>query len=103
MVRLAVIKTGGKQYLVKEGEEIVVDRLNGEKNAKLRLEALATFESDKDALRLGSPVLKEQIEASLIDNIKGDKIRVARFKSKVRYRKIKGFRPNLSRIKIGKI
>ncbi len=100
---LAVVKTGGKQYLVKEGDELIVDRLVGEKDSKLKIETLATFETDKSAVNLGSPTLKEQVEASLLDNIKGDKIRVAKFKAKVRYRKVRGFRPSLSRIKILKI
>jgi large subunit ribosomal protein L21 len=38
-----------------------------------------------------------------MDNLKGEKIRVARFKSKVRYRKVRGFRPQLTKLKVGSI
>lgn len=103
MTGLAVIKTGGKQYLVKESQELVVDHLKGKQNAEIPLEVLATFDDDKKSVNLGKPVLKEKAKAKLIEQFKGEKIRVARFKAKVRYRKVRGFRPSLSRIRIIKI
>ncbi len=102
MVRLAVVKTGGKQYLVKENDEIVVDKLQ-ENGKKFELETLATFDEDKGTIDLGTPSLKEKTKAELIANLKGDKVRIARFKAKVRYRKVKGFRSQFSKIKILKI
>lgn len=103
MTKLAVVKTGGKQYLVKEDQELVVDHLEGKQNAEIALEVLATFDEDKKTTELGKPSLKEKAKAKLIEHFKGEKIRVARFKSKVRYRKVRGFRPSLSLIKIIKI
>ena len=102
MSKLAVIKTGGKQYLVKENDEIIVEKVNGD-SKKLELETLARIDTDKNLVDLGTPNLKEATRAELLENVKGDKIRVARFKAKVRYRKVKGFRAQLSKIKIGKI
>jgi len=54
-------------------------------------------------LELGTPTLSSKIKATVIDHLKGDKIRVARFKAKSRYRKVKGFRAQLTKIKILKI
>lgn len=99
MVKYAVVKTGGKQYLVKETDEIVVEKLSEDKKS-LELETLATFEADGTKLELGTPFLKSKTKAEIVESLKGDKIRVARFKSKVRYRKVRGFRPQLSKIKI---
>ena len=101
MAKMAVIKTGGKQYLVKEQDEIFVDRLEGNQNDKIDLETLAILEAD--AVKLGEPILNEKVEAIIVDQVKGDKIRVAKFKSKVRYRKVRGFRQMLSKIKINTI
>ncbi len=102
MSKLAVIKTGGKQYLVKESDEIIVEKVSGD-NKKLELETLAKIDTEKGTIDLGTPSLKEATKAELLESVKGDKIRVARFKAKVRYRKVKGFRAQLSKIKIVKI
>lgn len=101
-MRYAVIKTGGKQYLVKEKDEFYVDRFEGKEKDKIDLDTLMIFD-DNQELELGTPILKEKVKAEIVEHVKGDKIRVARFKSKVRYRKVKGFRPYLTKIKIIKI
>lgn len=101
MAKMAVVKTGGKQYLVHENDELVVDRLEGEKDAKIELEMLALL--DEEAVKVGTPLLSEKAAATIVENLKGDKIRVAKFKSKVRFRKVRGFRSQLSRIKITRI
>ncbi len=103
MAKLAVIKTGGKQYLVEENQEIVVDHLKKKPNEGISLEVLGIFDQDKQSVTLGNPSLKDKAKAKLLEQFKGDKIRVARFRAKVRYRKVSGFRPTLSKIKIIKI
>ncbi|GIW64855.1 MAG: 50S ribosomal protein L21 [Patescibacteria group bacterium] len=103
MTKFAVIKTGGKQYLVKEGDEIVVDRLENKEQEKIELETLMIFTDDGDNIEIGSPFLKEKTQAEIVSHEKGEKIRIARFKAKVRYRKVKGFRPQLTTLKIIKI
>lgn len=103
MVTYAVVKTGGKQYLVKEGMTITVDQLNLEKGTKVKLETLLKFDEDGKAFELGQPLLKEKVSAEVMDNIKGDKIRIAKFKAKSRYRKVRGFRARLTKLKIVKI
>ena len=100
MTHVAVIKTGGKQYLVKANDEIIIDKVNGDKK-KIFFEVLATL--SEDSILIGNPILKEKAEGEITEELKGDKIRVAKFKSKVRYRKVKGFRPQLAKVKITKI
>lgn len=103
MTLYAVIKTGGKQYLVKEGTELYVDNLNLEKNKDFHLETLAIFDEEAKSFDLGKPLLDKKVEAKVLDNLKADKIRVAKFKAKVRYRRVRGYRHQLSKIKITKI
>jgi large subunit ribosomal protein L21 len=104
MDKLAVIKTGGKQYLVKEGDEIIIDHISLKKDESIELPALVIIDSKKEEIEIGQPMLKKTVKAKVInDLIKGDKIRVARFKAKVRYRRVKGFRPTLTKIRIEKI
>ncbi len=100
MAKRAVIKAAGKQYVVKENDEIVVDRLNGNADQEIELEALASFDDTDGSFEAGTPSLKKTVKAKILESGKGEKIRVARFKSKVRYRRVTGFRPQLTRIKI---
>lgn len=99
----AVVKTGGKQYLVKENDEIVVDRIDRKENDEIELPALASFDNGNGKVELGNPQLKKTVKAKVVSQLKGDKIRVAKFKAKVRYRKVKGFRAQLTKIKIMKV
>ena len=88
MSKLAVIKTGGKQYLVTEKDELIVDKLQSDKGKKVELETLALIDSQKNTVELGEPLLKVKVQAEIVDHIQGDKVRIARFKAKVRYRKV---------------
>lgn len=99
MSKFAVVKTGGKQFIVKENDELVVDRMEGKENEKVEIEKLTQFDSEKGDIELGTPVLGK-VSAQIISHLKGDKIRVAKFKAKVRYRKVKGFRAQLTKLKI---
>ncbi len=99
MQKYAVILVGGKQFLVQEGDQLLVENLNQEVNAKIELPILMSF-NETNELEVGAPELAKKASAEVIENVKGDKVRVAKFKSKVRYRKVRGFRPQLTKIKI---
>src|SRR3989339_1313301 len=117
MIMYSVVKTGGKQYLVREGMEITVDRINiepatvpqktglrrGKEGKKVELEALLKFDDGGKTFELGKPFLKEKVTAEVIDNVLGEKIRIARFKAKSRERKVRGFRSKLTKLKIVKM
>ncbi len=97
-----VFETGGKQYRVKPGDVLEVDRLNvdGEsvtfKNVLLRVVA--------DDVIIGKPYIEGiNVEAKILSSAKGPKIRVARFTAKSRHRRVVGFRPFLTKIQIEKI
>jgi len=98
----AVVRVGGKQYVVAEKESLLVDRLpDGTK--ELTLEPLMVFDG-KD-VQIGAPaVAGMKIKATVTEpEVKGEKIRVIRFKSKKRVHKETGHRQKYSRITIGKI
>lgn len=102
-MKLAVVKTGGKQYVVKAGEEIIVDNLSVEAGKPVELDLLALLDNEKLSVDLGTPLLKTKVKATVVENVKGDKLRVSRFKAKTRYRKTRGFRAQLTRLKIESI
>ena len=98
----AVVRIGGKQYVVAEKETLLVDRLpDGTK--ELMLEPLMTFDGDKATV--GTPLVSGiKIKATVLeDEVKGDKIQVIRYKSKKRVHKLTGHRQKYSRIQIGAI
>ena len=99
----AIVKTGGKQYKVSEGSIIEIDRLNSQKDKEVILDSVLLWVCDGQ-VKIGKPNLSNvKIKTRVIDNIKGDKIRVAKFKAKARYRRMMGFRPHLTRLEIKKI
>jgi large subunit ribosomal protein L21 len=99
----AVIKTGGKQYKVSEGEILEIDKLQKNPGEKIEFgEVLLVVKNGE--VKIGQPTVPgTKVTAKILEQIKGEKIRIARFKAKVRYRRVKGFRPQLTRVKIEKI
>src|SRR5688572_9559916 len=93
----AVIKSGGKQYLVKPGQILEVERLAGTK--KLEFEPLLVIDGDK--VSVGAPSVGEvKVAAEVLGEVKGDKIKVLKFKAKKRVHKQTGHRQRYSQIKI---
>ena len=103
MSQKLVVKISGKQYLVEENDEIVVQKVAGKANDSIDLELLAVLNTDKNSIQMGAPTLSKKVTATVVEQGKGEKVRVAKFKAKVRYRKVTGFRPQLTKIKIGKV
>ena len=98
----AVVKIGGKQYLVAEKETLLVDLLP-EGTKELDLDALLVIDGDKTTV--GAPLVKGvKVKANVIDEkVAGDKIRVIRYKSKKRVNTQTGHRQKYSRINIASI
>lgn len=100
MADLAIIRSGGKQYLVKKDDTIIVDRIAKEKGEKIKLDTLLAFADDGSTLELGAPLLTKQVQAEVMEHGKGEKVRVSKFKAKVRYRRTRGFRASYTKLKI---
>jgi large subunit ribosomal protein L21 len=98
---IAVIKTGGKQYLVEEGDVLSVEKLDLEAGKSLKLETL--MKADGDKLELGTPVLTAQVSAEVVSHGRGVKISVVKYKAKSRYTRRVGHRQDFTKIKIVKI
>jgi len=95
----AIVRTGGKQYKVAEGDVIEVEKLDGEPGSEVALPAILlvddgaiTHEADKLA--------KVSVTAQVVAQAKGPKIRIHKFKNKTRYHKRQGHRQRLTQLKI---
>lgn len=98
---IAVIKTGGKQYLVEEGDVISVEKLDVETGKTLQLETL--MKADGDRLELGAPALSAMVSAEIMAHGRDKKIEVVKYKAKSRYTRRVGHRQAFTKIKITKI
>lgn len=101
-MKKAVIATGGKQYLVTEGETIEVELLHAE-GKSVTFEPLMVIDGDKVAV--GTPtVAKAQVTAEIVaDEVKADKVVAIRYKAKKRVHKVHGHRQRHTAIKVTKI
>ncbi len=99
-MNFAVIKAAGKQYKVTPGSILEVDKIEGEKGKNISFDEVLLLGDDKTTL-IGTPLVKNaSVTAKIVDQIKGDKVRVAKFKAKARFRRVTGFRSQLTKIEI---
>jgi large subunit ribosomal protein L21 len=103
MAKIAIIKTGGKQYKVKEGGELKVEKLLGAIGDKVKFETLMTSNDDASDLVIGKPFLGEKVEAEILEQGKADKVMVTKYKNKIRYKRTQGHRQLFTKVKILKI
>ena len=104
MSLLAVIQTGGKQYIVREGQELKIEKLENESGASITFDALLISEEDGSNTKVGTPsVGGAKVSASVIEQGRAEKVSVIKYKPKVRYRRNVGHRQPFTKIKIDKI
>ena len=94
----AIVKTGGKQYRVEEGQSLLVERLPDDEGATGALEPVMYRSDDVviDPAGLG----KVKVQAKVLEHVRGEKIRVFKFKPKRGYKRTQGHRQELTRIEV---
>ncbi len=103
MSKIAVVKTGGKQYKVKEGQTLKVEKLEGEEGTKVKLETLMIASTDGKDVQVGKPLLEEKIEGKITEQGRNKKITVVKYKNKTRYKRTLGHRQPFTKLEIVKI
>lgn len=96
----AIVEISGKQYKVEAGQKLTVAKLNNKEGDKLVLEKVILVCKD-GRISIGQPyVAGEKVEATVLGQVKGEKVYVKKYKQKVRYRRKIGFRAKLTDIVI---
>jgi large subunit ribosomal protein L21 len=95
----AIVETGGKQYRAEKGAVLVVDRLSEDEGAKVTLRPVM-FSGDDKFVGGGSDLEKVKVEAEVVEHLRGEKIRVFRYKAKKGYRKRRGHRSALTKLEV---
>ncbi len=99
----AVIKTGGKQYRVQEGDTVFVEKLNAEVGSTVAFEDVLLVSADGD-VKIGKPVVEgAKVSGTVVENGKGKKVIIFKYKSKKDYRKKQGHRQPYTKVKINAI
>ncbi|MFH1522751.1 MAG: 50S ribosomal protein L21 [Patescibacteria group bacterium] len=101
--KIAVIKTGGKQYKVSEGKTIKIEKLPVKEGGKVKFETFMIASTDGKILDLGKPSLGEKVEGKIIEQGRDKKVKVVKYKRKTRYKRTLGHRQSFSKVEITSI
>ena len=103
MDKFAVIKTGGKQYLVKSGQRLKIEKLDAKEGGNVEFgEVLLVVDGDK--VEVGTPTVKgAKVSAKVLRHARDRKKIIFRYHAKTRYRKMKGHRQHFTEIEVSDI
>lgn len=103
MPQFAVIKTGGKQYLVEPGQKITIEKLDAAEGGKVIFDQVLLV-ADGNNVEIGKPLVSgARVEAKILKQGRARKLIVFKYHSKTRYRKKKGHRQYFTEVQIDKI
>lgn len=97
-----IIEIGGTQHIVSVGDEIEINHIEGKAGDKISIDKVYLRQDDKDT-DIGNPTLDYTVTAEILEQLKGPKLYVRKYKAKARYRRKYGHRQHLTRLKITKI
>ena len=99
----AIVKSGGKQYKIQEGDVIRVEKIPGDLDNPISFDQVLMF-SDGENVRIGQPALNNvTVKGHIVEQGKGKKIIVFKYKRRKRYRRKQGHRQQYTAIKIDQI
>ncbi len=103
-MNIAVVKTGGKQYLVKEGTVLSIEKLDGvQKGDSVTFDSVLLTDNGTQT-EVGKPAVSgAKVSATVLEEGRGKKIVVVKYKAKSRYYKKRGHRQPFMKVKVGKI
>lgn len=99
MSKVAVIKTGGKQYIVEEGDVVKIEKIAGKEGEKVSFDEVL-FVDDGSKAALGTPTVKAAVSGEVLEQGRAQKVTVIRYRAKSRYFKKNGHRQPFTKVKI---
>ena len=100
----AVIKTGGKQYKVKEGEVLKIEKIAGAAGDKIDFEVLLLADEEGKDVKIGKPLVSgAKVVAEILEQGRARKVNIIKYKPKVRYRRKAGHRQMYTKVKIASV
>ena len=100
----AIVNIKGKQYRISENDKIYINKLSEEAGAKVKFnDSVLMFSNDEKSFNIGAPTLKMNVEATVLQHVKDDKVIVFKKKRRKGYKRTKGHRQQYTEIEINKI
>jgi large subunit ribosomal protein L21 len=100
----AVIKTGGRQYLVKKGQKIKIQKVDQKVGTSINFDNIfLLFDEKEDFFKIGKPILKAQVTGKILEHSKDKKVTIFKYKPKKRYKVKKGHRQPYTLVEITKV
>lgn len=97
----AIVEIGGNQFTVKVGDIIEVDNQNAELGSVMEVQPLLVSSEDGSTVKVGTPVVEgATVSMKVLEDFRGEKIRVFKMKSKKHYARTAGFRPDLTKLEV---
>jgi large subunit ribosomal protein L21 len=104
MSKIAVIKTGGKQYKVSEGSVLKVEKLPVEEGKEVKFDEVLLIADEKGKdVQVGTPTVSGKVTGKVLEQGRAPKVDVIKFKSKTRYKRKYGHRQPFTKVQIEKI
>lgn len=100
----AILRSGGKQYRVLKDSVITVERLHSQVGEIILLDDILLYVNKDGKIMIGKPrTIGVKVKGTVLEHSKGEKIRIAKFKAKAKYRRVTGHRQYLTKVKIDEI
>ncbi len=100
MSKYAIIELSGKQFKVQEGDQFITDRLSQDEGEEFSTDKVLLISEGKE-LTIGQPYVKDaEVSLKVNEHNRSDKLRVAKYKAKSRYRRVKGHRQHQSVVEV---
>ncbi|MFI5144494.1 MAG: 50S ribosomal protein L21 [Ignavibacteria bacterium] len=99
----AIVNIKGKQYRITENQKVFVPKLAEEIGKKVNFSDVLMVSNDDESVKVGTPTLKMNVEATVLNHVKDDKIIVFKKKRRKGYKRTRGHRQQYTEIEINKI
>ncbi|MCY4579600.1 MAG: 50S ribosomal protein L21 [Chloroflexi bacterium] len=97
----AIVNTGGKQYRVQPGDTVRVEYLPGDQGDLIELEDVRLFSNDDGEVTVGAPIVEgAKVTAEVVQQGRGKKVIIFKYKAKTRYRRKNGHRQNFTELRV---
>jgi len=101
-MKIAVIQTGGKQYIVKPKDKIEIERLPGKVGESVSFDSVLLV-ADGDKVEVGKPNVSTKVEGKILEQGRAKKVLIMKFHNKTRYKRKAGHRQQFTKVEITKV
>ena len=100
----AIIRAGGKQYRVEKGDVVRLERLDGTVGSSVTLDDVLLVSAGEGDVKVGSPKVEgASVTGTVVEQSRGTKIRIFKYKKRTHYRRTKGHRQSFTAVRIDKV